>query len=931
MTLSTRRHTFADHLRAYFALVKAGPVKYVRRIPTGNPKRPWRYIYSETGTAHAAQEGERVNLRHKGAHDVVEVMDGKAKLRDAKTGAERTVSLEALHEEIHAIYGAKAERGAARLAKQILRAAGTIPPGALSSAKSAWAAYGKRFKAAGVDEGHAKRLVGFLAKREGWGDDAKAVLLGLATGKKHGAQIAASGQQIARGAENLKAADGAKQVEGAHVVRAVASRLPKGGGSAGERVEELRREATGALGKLEGVLDAIDAVGESAPKALLARAAEMAGSEHIAALNDAVKAYPGLHDLPEVAKMHELRGRLSALQKTDKADGGLGIAGAYATVYVAGPDGAPVPQAARYRLVESADVIASHDPTDQFKQRAQYPEGVQERVYHTDKGEQQKVLDNAHKLRPDLLVNTNPDAVNGPPIVTADGIVLGGNSRAMTMQAAYGKGGTSADAYKAELKAKASHFGLSADDVDTMKAPVLVRVVEAPDASKEGLGVLVRRYNESFTQSMDPRTDQVARARLVTPGMLQAIAMGMDKQDSKGGDKHPTLNAFLSSGDSKQVLESMETAGIIDRRNRSMYIAKDGRLNEDGKTFVERLLVGKVIPHPDTLADMTASQVNALARAVPHIYRLGASGRDIGPALIEAVEVANYMRRYNKSTVEEFDGSKELGDTTTGSGMPEKPAPSREARALLHVLVEHSGPLQMSSMFRKIAQHAGRNPVGQVDAGGRPEKSTAQLIEDMVKPEKPAEQAGMFLSAGPRFGFAALVKAIQHDMFGRHVRVDTSSKPVQRGLDFGEPTRPKPATATHPGGSGWQPMPGSKHGGYRRRHGNHWESWYPKASAHAYPSGGKIKPGAAIRDPEGHVHVVKRVLSHGKTGEPMVSVDTPRGPKEWPVSAVKLHREAHEVGGTLGLDKVPQIQLRAGGWFMRALRRANTRGTSCTA
>lgn len=54
----------------------------------------------------------------------------------------------------------------------------------------------------------------------------------------------------------------------------------------------------------------------------------------------------------------------------------------------------------------------------------------------------------------------------------------------------------------------------------------------------------------------------------------------------------------------------------------------------------------------------------------------------------------------------------------------------------------------------------------------------------------------------------------------------------------------------------------------------------------------------------------------------MVGVETPRGPKEWPVSAVKVHREAHEVGGTLGLDKVPQIQLRAGGNFGRLLRGA---------
>lgn len=1306
--MNTQRFTFGAYLRAYFAIVKGGPVKYIRRVPTGNPKRPWRYIYSETGTAHAAKEGERINLRHRGAHDVVEVRGDKAKLRDAETGAERTVSLEALHEEIHSIYGAKAERGAARLAAQIVRAAGAPPDGAFKSVKSAWAAYAKRFKAAGVDEGHAKRLVGFLAKRDGWGDDAKAVLLSLATGKKHGAKIAASGRQIAQGAENLRAAEGAKKVAGAHVVRAVASRLPKGDGDAGQRVEELRAGASGALGKLEGILDAIDAVGESAPKALLDKAMVAAGSEHIQALNDAVKAYPGLHDLPEVAKLHELRGRLTALQEPDAGqDGGKGARGAYATVYIAGPDGAPMPQAARYRLIESEDVIASHDPTKGFAQRPEYPEGVQERVYHRDKAEQAKVLGNADKLRPDIVVNTNPDAVNGPPVITADGIVLGGNSRAMTLQLVHAKGGDTAKAYKDELRKKAAHFGLAAADIDGMKSPVLVREVQTDAASKEDLGVLVRRYNESFTQAMDPRTDQVARARLVTPKMLQDLASGMDQRKADGSERYPTLNAFLESNDARGFVDAMQRAGIIDRRNQSQYLRKDGGLNEDGKTFVERLMVGKVVPHPDTLADMPVSQINAIARSVPHIVRAADSGHDLGPALIEAVQTHVYMRRHNLGDLREFDADQTLGDFAGdgGAGFGEKPKLTPLGRSLLGVLIDKPGPVQMSDAFRKVAQHASRNPAGQGGMFG-PAKTTAELVEEAVNPPK-VEQASMFASTGPRFGaflasalgitksggpfigprggkwadarhtipwkdntpkraqaaadektregrggmvsassvpdwrerltavgvdrpvpanvdaasvqidvsgdphshvvarwkdqrgvehkaytqefharnaarkwervkrldrkfdagmskledelanagpddpkgrgvaalyviaktglrpgnptsasdrerygvltltpehvsisgdtvsfkfvgksgktnvaqvksaalakfvqaratsapdrpvfdpsgggdtvkaamagvgwegflrkdlrthtatrlaaahlaaasadgwpgpeqkrtaamrgvlksmYAAvaerlnntpavaraayvspavvmawathagvdpsaimkgeltaealwraalgirlpgadaplteptddeedamlddldddgIAKAIQQDMFGQHVRVDTSHKPTQHGLDFGEPTRPKPASDTHPGGTGWQPMPGSKHGGYRRRHGNHWETWYPKAAHHAYPHGGKAKPGAMVRAPDGHLHVVKRVLQHGKTGEMMVGVDTPRGPKEWPASAVKVHREAHEVGGTLGLDKVPQIQLRAGGNFGRFLR-----------
>lgn len=46
------------------------------------------------------------------------------------------------------------------------------------------------------------------------------------------------------------------------------------------------------------------------------------------------------------------------------------------------------------------------------------------------------------------------------------------------------------------------------------------------------------------------------------------------------------------------------------------------------------------------------------------------------------------------------------------------------------------------------------------------------------------------------------------------------------------------AKADRPSGGGWQPIPGGKRGGYRRRHGTRWEYWYPDAK----PKKPKKKP-----------------------------------------------------------------------------------------
>jgi hypothetical protein len=728
----------------------ARPHKYIRRVP--KPGGGYRYYYSEAAAAHRVKAGERIGIGEKGVIDVLEVKDNKLRVKDLD-GEEKEITLDELHETMHSVYGARMERGAERVAKRFLTVMEDIPELDEQDPEKTYQQLAKRFEQAKVDTNQAKALVTYLAKRPGWESDAKQTFLGMASDAANGERISDVGRQIIRGAENLRDAEKAPAVKKEHVVRSAGARAAGKDETAADRIAQLQKTAVAELSAAETAIGAVEsATGDEAMReAMMDYAKKVVAFDSAKALQDAATAFPGMRELPELDKLRKLEGRWQAhLAKHEKPDDDRpGVPGGKTLVFISDGKGNPKPQPARYRLVETEDVHASHDPTKGFGHNPAYPEGVQERAYHRDKAEQEKVLANAQKLRPEFVANTNPDAVNGPPIMTQDGIVLGGNSRTMSMQLAHHQG--KADAYKKHLAETAGHYGLTAGQVREMDNPVLVRVVETGE--HDDPSVLVRRYNESFTQAMDPRVDQVAKARLLSDEMLKTMANTIAGRTREGEPKHPTLNAYLSSSDAKPLVDALQRPdkqgrSVIDRRNRSLYIGKAGKLNEDGKTFVERVLVGHVIPHPEVLSDMPVREMDAVARSVPHIMAASSHGHDLRDAFKEASEVHGYMRRHNLKSLDEFDAKQEFGDVFAGAGFGAKPEVSEIGREVLGVLThpKHGAgkPAKMAKVFRTFAKRASHSPAGQRDIEGR-EKSTAELLHEVANPPK-AKQPGLMLS-----------------------------------------------------------------------------------------------------------------------------------------------------------------------------------------
>jgi ddrB-like ParB superfamily domain len=269
---------------------------------------------------------------------------------------------------------------------------------------------------------------------------------------------------------------------------------------------------------------------------------------------------------------------------------------------------------AKYKLIEADSLIPSHN-AQTFAKNPQYPEGVQERAYHTSKEAQNRVIQQSQNYDPAYTVNTNPDAVNGPPVITKDGIVLGGNSRAMSTQRLYQSGG---DVYKNYLRNNASQFGIPPAAVDNMRKPVLVREIETPktidDARRIGADL-----NKNMTGALGTGEKAVSAGRSVKPATLATIS-GMVNDMGEGATLRDAMRQH-----GKDIVNMMVKDGVISERERPQFVdTSTGGLNEEGKTFVERALVGSVVDDPRLMDRTPKSVLGKLEGSLGDLATIGA-------------------------------------------------------------------------------------------------------------------------------------------------------------------------------------------------------------------------------------------------------------------------------------------------------------------
>lgn len=177
------------------------------------------------------------------------------------------------------------------------------------------------------------------------------------------------------------------------------------------------------------------------------------------------------------------------LQWRDPAAAGMGAADRPAVAsamasdqvrYAAGEsiDAGAVPhqRAARYALIEADNLKASHDVD--MRPLAENPFAREGATRHENEKAVQAIVG---KFDPERLGKAIDDA-EGAPIVAADGVVEAGQRRAIAIQRIYQANGQKAENYRAFLRETSGRFGLTPDQADAMRKPVLVRVPDEPAA-----------------------------------------------------------------------------------------------------------------------------------------------------------------------------------------------------------------------------------------------------------------------------------------------------------------------------------------------------------------------------------------------------------------------------------------------------------------
>lgn len=339
-----------------------------------------------------------------------------------------------------------------------------------------------------------------------------------------------------------------------------------------------------------------------------AKLAEMKNTPSLADILSRGASKPSVHEM-----VRDIRGESSAPIKSPEMRAGEAVAGNYGSDTQVKTTSTSLP--AKYKVVEADSLIPSHN-AQTFAKSPQYPEGVQERAYHSSKEAQNRVIQQTQNYDPAYTVNTNPDAVNGPPVITKDGIVLGGNSRTMSTQRLYKSG--RGDAYKNYLRANAAQFGMNPTAIDNMRSPVLVREVETP-ANTEAARRIGADLNRSMTGSLGVGEKSVSAGRSVKPATLASISDMVNGL----GEGATLRDAMRQHG--KEIVRLLEKDGVISERERPQFIdTATGGLNGEGKTFVERALIGSVVDDPQLMDRTPKSVLGKLEGSLGDLSAVGA-------------------------------------------------------------------------------------------------------------------------------------------------------------------------------------------------------------------------------------------------------------------------------------------------------------------
>lgn len=279
-----------------------------------------------------------------------------------------------------------------------------------------------------------------------------------------------------------------------------------------------------------------------------------------------------------------------------------------------------------YKIVEAEAPTASHDERT-FAPSKGFPttkdgKSVNDRDYQNDADAQESVRK--------IASNFNSLALESPPIVTKDGIVISGNNRTMSSKLAARQG--TDKAYLQDLREMADEYGIEPEDLNGFENP---RLILETDNEHEGDYTTEEfaQFNRNTKKTMNNVEKAVKLTKTLNAEKIQSIAESLQGYDTMG-------ELYADTKGSQEFVNKLITAGIIGENEKAQYCRTDGTLNDTGKDFCETVLVGGVLNEGN-------------------IRKLdGAGGKRIRQKLVRAI----LPLIENKGTGKEYSFNTELND-----------------------------------------------------------------------------------------------------------------------------------------------------------------------------------------------------------------------------------------------------------------------------
>ena len=387
-----------------------------------------------------------------------------------------------------------------------------------------------------------------------------------------------------------------------------------------------------------------------------------------------------------------------------------------------GPDGKPMKIEVMYMLVGWGSVIPSHT-YGQGKFRKNKDGDINERPYDDPEAGKNLRRDfeaNLENFDPAFVLSTDNTAVNGPPVITARGVVLGGNSRAMMLKSLSRE---QRDAYEKALKDTVSSLPYFADkeysDLDPFGGRVLVRVIKPGQQGKPG--ELSPFLNESFTASREVNARATSRGARLKPETASQLSNVI-------GDL--TMRAALGTPNkSIEIQQLLLGDGVFTERELDALRDKKGQLTDQGRSEVEMAVLGAVVNDVRVMSEVEPSTMQKIVGSVAPLLRIMAADPSSRQSIENAIDVLNYMKA-NDIRLDELD-RQQFAFTDKQAWRDDQLA--KDLAAIMSL-----GKLNAAKALSRIAVEAEAAGTNQGDIfavidPGKPKMSAAETVRDEAR------------------------------------------------------------------------------------------------------------------------------------------------------------------------------------------------------